>query len=266
MAVTSADVERIERHYLALWSSLGRLLDGSPMEATPFDSGLAMFWPEVPAPLFNRVIGIGRSGPVDGAALDRLIERYRSYELPFQIQLLPSSRDPRIRKFLAECGLTLQPASPILALKPDLWQRVTQPPGVTVEELANLDDGSFSWVLLESFEMPIEVKDWVMKLAAFDGVTNFLGRVEGRPAGTGMLVEESGVAGLYSGGVLEQFRRRGLHRALIAKRVETAFSRGHDLLMSETEAEGNQSFRDLARQGFEIAYRHENWGERASGT
>ena len=261
MPFTTREIGRLEDHNVALWHSLGTLTGESGLEIQPFDSGLAVFWPQIPAPLFNRLLGVGRRGRVDRAGLRDLLERYRSNGAPWWVQLPPDLKDASLRSDLADSGLAPQAAGPVLALKPEGWIPPTPAANVSVDLVAPGHELEFAEILVRSFEMAPEVTPWIRQLALADGATNFLGRVHGDPAGSGQLIIAAGAAGLYSGGVLDQFRRRGIHSALVGKRVEAAIGRGYDLIVSETESDGNQSFRDLSRQGFATAFLHEHWGE-----
>lgn len=259
MEFDQADIARIEQHYVEVWLTLGSLVPSSGLEAIQFDTGLALYWPQVPTPLFNRVIGIGRSGKVELTGLDLLIGQYVANGIPWSIQLTPGVRDVTIRDGLRDRNLSPQSSSPILALKPDGWIKTDLRPDISIEDVKTDDESDFARILVESFEMPDNIKGWIVEGSHADGVTNYLGRFQGVPAATGMTFDAAGVAGLYSGGVLNAFRRRGLHSALIGKRIESAFERGTDLLMSEVEVADNQSFRDLEKHGFKTAYVQENW-------
>lgn len=73
----------------------------------------------------------------------------------------------------------------------------------------------FSTVTASAFEMPPDVTEEVDQAAlAAENVRLFLGRVDGRPAASGLLIQTGDVAGVYSIGVVEAFRRRGIGEAM----------------------------------------------------
>ena len=77
------------------------------------------------------------------------------------------------------------------------------------------DRDDFSTVTASAFGMPPDVVAQVDQAAlAADDMRPFLGRVDGRPAASGLLVQSGDVAGLYWIGVVEEFRRQGIGEAM----------------------------------------------------
>jgi hypothetical protein len=83
--------------------------------------------------------------------------------------------------------------------------------------------------------------------------TPLLALVDGIPAGGCGLSVRNGVASLYGDGVLNDFRRRGVHQAMIAARLRRAVEEGCDLATAGT-VPGSVSQRNYGRLGFEVAY------------
>gem|GEM_PF-6500209 len=255
----AAIIERIEEHAVQAWLEIGRLTAGEGFRAEPFEGGVAIRWDRVPAPLFNRLMAAGRHGTLDVNAVSRLCREYEAAGLPFSIQVSSTTQDPSLRPALAEVGFELRDRWSVLAATPETWIEPAPPADVEVQQIDDDQREAIAGILLAAFGMPESMMPWIRLLIEAPMVTNFIARIDGQPAGCGQIFRAAGVAGLYSGGVLEAFRRRGGHRALIAARVRSAFDAGHDLVMSETEAESNQSNRDLTAQGFQLAYLRENW-------
>jgi len=75
----------------------------------------------------------------------------------------------------------------------------------------------------------------------------------GQPAGGGAMAVQGGLALLFADSTIEQFRRQGLQRELIAARLNEARARGCDLAMASTTP-GSSSQRNYERMGFQVAY------------
>jgi hypothetical protein len=75
----------------------------------------------------------------------------------------------------------------------------------------------------------------------------FVAFVEGKPAGIGRLEThpDSWFAGLYGGGTLENFRGRGLYRAVVAARARTAIEMGVRYLMVDALATSRPTLEKL---------------------
>lgn len=87
---------------------------------------------------------------------------------------------------------------------------------VEIDEVTDRRDlEAFSDVSSSVFGMPRTVAERVDETAlSLDGVRSFLGRVDGEPAGCGTLIRTGDVAGVYTIGVREAFRRRGIGEAM----------------------------------------------------
>jgi GNAT superfamily N-acetyltransferase len=75
----------------------------------------------------------------------------------------------------------------------------------------------------------------------------------GETAGGAALAVNGGLATLFADSVIAPFRRRGLHRALIAARLNEALALGCDLATAST-LPGSASQRNFERAGFRIVY------------
>lgn len=74
------------------------------------------------------------------------------------------------------------------------------------------------------------------RLAAGDGMQLWVAEADGRMVGAGRLepVAGSDFAGLWGGGVLREWRRRGIYRALTAVRARAALAGGKTLVQSDS--------------------------------
>ena len=122
----------------------------------------------------------------------------------------PRSSPPELTGRLEEHGLRLIRSMPGMAADLGRLRDGGPPPGVTVEEVVGRAG----------------LREWADLFLALNGLPNvlqgeslrpfrlFLGRVEGRAAGLGVLFRHSGVAGVYTIVTDPDFRRRGVATAV----------------------------------------------------
>jgi len=219
----------------------------------------AFRWPAIPIELFNHVSGLGSQGIPDEAIINSILDLYRTERLPGLIQLSPLVDTELIGEMLARLGLRKHPGWCILAVTSQTAKPAPIPTPVSIEAVTDETVEVFVATAVKAFTMPQVIERGMRNMVSMVGIDCFLARYDGVPAGVGMLMTRGGVAGLWTGGVLEEFRRRGLHAALISARIQRAFDKGIDLLFSATEDTTGQSTRDLERQGFFTAYELVNW-------
>ena len=75
----------------------------------------------------------------------------------------------------------------------------------------------------------------------------------GDPAGGAAQANRDGLATLFADSTIPRFRGRGLHRELIAARLNEAIAQGCDMATASTQP-GSGSQRNYERLGFEVVY------------
>lgn len=222
------------------------------------------------APLFNRAIGAGVLGSLDASGLEAIRDHYKGRTSAIELYdgITP---DPIVR--LLESRGFAPTGHGLLAnvLETDRVPALGPPgSGITVERCAAADLATFAVLTREGFEAPGEVGSFFedATLAALRGlpesqVVAFLARVDGVPAGTGLLVLSDRVAGLYSGSVVPAFRGRGIQHQLIVARVREGLRHGRRVFVSQTEGD-NASTHNLHDAGFRTLYRAGWWAPPAA--
>ena len=76
---------------------------------------------------------------------------------------------------------------------------------------------------------------------------------KGEPAGGAASAIRDGLATMFADSIIPRFRRLGLHRELIAARLNEALAQGCDLATAST-LPGSASQRNYERMGFEVVY------------
>ena len=224
-----------------------------PEAATLDVAGGCAVFVGVGSPL-SHAVGIGLNGPVNEQEIDRLEAFFRSRGSKVSIELCP----------LADCG--------ILGKLGDRGYRVTEFNNVLVKRLAGaeilltprvrraLPDESDIWShtvgrgFFDEPELTTEEMDVGRAICAMPGALCYLAATEtGELAGGAAAAVYDGLATLFADSTIARHRRTGLHRELIAARLNEALVQGSDLATATT-LPGSGSQRNYERMGFEVAY------------
>jgi len=165
----------------------------------------------VPVPIFNRVFVFDVPSREE---LSAAVEWMSGRGAPFWVTVTEPVVEG-VEDHLADLGLVKAAEQPGMAMT-SLDEIPPRDSAADIDEVADreeLDD--FSRVVASVFEIPLEVERRVDRAAlAADDVHPFLGRVDGRPAASGLLARTGDVAGVYTIGVVEEFRRQGIGEAM----------------------------------------------------
>src|SRR5262249_6905393 len=100
---------------------------------------------------------------------------------------------------------------------------------------------------------PPALRDGAIAMAKVQGVSAWLARVDGQPAGGGSLLIRDGLALICGDGTLPNYRHRGVQTALLGARLAHALAARCDLAVICTQP-GSGSQRNAERQGFRVVY------------
>ena len=215
--------------------------------------------------LFNRVLGLGLEQPVTEERLDEIISLYRAAGVArFYIQPSPAALPDELTTWLRARGFN--PSEPWAKLKRGVKAPPEAETSARIDEIAPDDIAgaeAFGTLARIAFDYPAATAEWFTGLVGRSGWRHYLAREAGEPVGAAALFIHGDWASLEIGVVLPAARNRGIHSALIARRIRDAAAAGCRMLTMETsaETEGNraQSFRNARRLGFELAYFRPNW-------
>ena len=219
-------------------------------------NALAISLPVVPAPLLNRVMGLGPDAPDD--ALDAL-EEFFPAGIRYYVQLTPDAAPLALR--LAERGFV-----------PDYhWQKFSRPVTPTpacrtmlrIEEVGPEAGGDFAAAFVAGYGLPQTLVPWLERLPGEPGWHCFVGYAGDGPASVGALFLTGTTGWLGLGATRPEHRGGGGQSAILAARIAAAGAAGCDLVVTETgiRAEGrpNVSHDNIERAGFRSTYVRENW-------
>lgn len=162
---------------------------------------------------FNRVFVFERPSP---DTFERAVEWMSERDVPFQITVTEDVIEDGV-DFAPDVDLSepeeTQPGMVLASLDeiPRMEPTTTVEPVTTPEEREE-----FLQVFSDVFDIPTEIGRDLMTDASWkdDQLMSFLGRVDDTAVACGQLVMEGEVAGVYSIGVTEEFRRRGIGEAM----------------------------------------------------
>lgn len=163
------------------------------------------------APLYNRVFVFEPPPRADvSAAVAWMVER----DVPFWVTVSESVVEA-IDGHLDDLGLVKIAEQPGMAMA----SLDGIPPRNSIAELVEVTDpdelDDFVPVAASAFETPLAIAEQVYQAAlGADEGRLFLGRVDGHPAACGLLIQSGDVAGVYTIGVVEEFRRKGIGEAM----------------------------------------------------
>jgi ribosomal protein S18 acetylase RimI-like enzyme len=135
-------------------------------------------------------------------------------------------------------------------------------PRVTVEPVSPLDLPN--WVTIQHHGFggtgapPDSAMDIARAAANAGNSMRYLARLDGAPAGAGVLTGWAGVYGIYGVATAQEARRQGVATALVRHMVHAARARGDAPLCLQVET-GGETQRWYQRLGFRVVYDRTGW-------
>jgi hypothetical protein len=209
--------------------------------------------------LFNHVSGYGTFAPASQRAIDAVLRHYDALERSVRVEVFLPVVTRADRALLARNGFRgthrlFQCHVRTMARAP----RVVSVPGLEIARIRPADAALYSRTATKGFGgggpiSEVFERGWIRQIRDDRRVAAFLGRVNGRPAGTGVMIVRPTIAGFYSGSVLRSYRGRGIQNAMIAARLAHGWSRGLRTFYSWTDPESS-SARNLRDEGFRTLF------------
>ncbi len=240
-----------------------------PVAIENIGGGIALFaGPDSPV---TQAIGVGLHGEVSDAELDRLTDFFLSRGAPAAAEICPlvdmklyerlAARDYRLLEVSDMMYLELESSGPAAASE--------RPAGVTVRvaepsEL-KLWTATVAQGFAEHYPVTPELLDVMEGFAHRADAASLLAYIDGEVAGGGAVSAFEGVGGLFGASTLPEYRRRGVQSALLKARIEWAFERGCDLMVTIAQP-ASTSHRNMERFGFRVAYTRTKLMKAVAGT
>jgi len=202
----------------------------------------------------TQAVGIGLTGAVSEAQIGALETFFRSRGAKATIDLCPLA-DPGLLDALAERGYRPTEFNNVLVRRLAGSEIVLTP---RVRRAVAGEDDPWSYTVGRGFfdqlELTTEEMDVGRAIFAMPGAMCYLAVTHtGASAGGAALVMRHGLATLFADSTIARFRCQGLHRELIAARLNEAIAQSCDLATAST-LPGSVSQRNYERAGFEVVY------------
>ena len=257
---------RIDRAEGRFCSTLARGGPANPRDGSmvmPISGGVAIF--AGPSSPMNKVIGAGFDAPLDLEALAGVEAAWAGRQEPVRIELATLT-DPGMVSALSDRGYRLRGFENVLARRLDDLDGSEVHPGIDIELVPDSDLDEWFTTAVDAFAnmdgtgsvadetMPRdELERALREVLGAPGMTRYLARIEGRPAGEAALNVDDGLALLAGSGTAPSYRGRGVQKALVQRRLHDARRAGCDLAIVVT-APGSRSQDNVMRRGFELLY------------
>jgi GNAT superfamily N-acetyltransferase len=212
----------------------------------------------IPSASFNRVVGL-RAG--DEGHIAPLVAWYREHEVTARFELVPGDCDAALGRALAHQGFYHAGFHAALACRMD--DPIAPAPAADIERVttaAAMEDFLAAYVAGWGFaekdhpHFKANVRPWLHQ----PGWSLYLARVDGRPAATATLFMHGTTAYCGDATTDPAFRRRGLHSALLHRRIMDARHAGADLVTSGAEFL-SASYRNMERIGMRLMFLRAAW-------
>jgi len=202
----------------------------------------------------TQAVGIGLNGPVSDAQIDELEAFFCARGASVTIEVCPHA-DPGFLNALGARGYRITEFNNVLVCRLDGLE-LTFTPRIrrALPSEADVWSHTVGHGFFEQPELTSEEMDVGRAIFAMPGAICYLAATEtGQLAGGGALAVYTGLATLFADSTIPAYRRTGLHRELIAARLNEAIARGCTTATAST-LPGSGSQRNYERSGFRVAY------------
>jgi hypothetical protein len=270
MMFSTTEIESAERD---AWADMFTVLSPTLVEAggraPTLDDLLLVTMPHVPAPLFNRAIGVIGDDDLDHGVVDQIVAAYRSAGSPvFVFPVFPGCSE-RLPQVLAARGFRRVAA----------WERIvfataTGAPGpdtgnrsIAVEPVAGARVAEWAGFLTDVYRLPDGFRDWLLGIArlrhwlhyvAVEGGTIVAARsVRAVPGRLGWSGVDGPVPGVMTDDLLPD---RLLCRRLLADAVAAGATGVVADVEDPNPRQVGANYDAMEELGFRVTYTRELWG------
>jgi GNAT superfamily N-acetyltransferase len=207
----------------------------------------------------NQVIGFGER---DAGRIDDILAFYDEVQLDPRFYLSPARFGSHAATALIRRGFAqLEFEQAHMVGLPGVGT-VSMPSEVSVAVVTSDTVDAFVETTADGFEWDPAWRtaaiDDLRRRVAFDHTTHLLATYRGEPAGVGDVRFRGDAAVLGGGAVRPEFRRRGVHTALLTRRIALAADAGAEMVVSGASY-GSASHRNQQRVGLQLAYVESTW-------
>lgn len=211
---------------------------------------------------FNRVIGLGLGQTATENQLDTIIALYKDAGARrFFVQLSPHAKPHGLPEMLQAKGFGF--FNNWVKLYRDIHPLPNADTGLSIRQIDTGDADTFAQIIVTAFDWPEAIKPLVALAVGRRDWKHYVAYTGDKAVACGALFIGGKYATLAFAATLPEHRGRGAQSALIARRFRDAAAAGCRWILTETAEETPQrpvaSFRNMRRQGFEVAYLRPNY-------
>jgi N-acetylglutamate synthase len=235
------EAERMHEALRTMTANLCDVFEDARFE--PRDGYDLLVFPPVPVPQFNAVWPrADEAAPTLANALEEISE----LALPYSVQVR-RGRTPAFEEEAARLGLTGEEPIPGMVATPDALGA----PGIPELEILRVEtaDGLAQALAVAAagFGAPPDMLAplYLLEVAAVEGLSYYLGRVEGRDVSTSVGYTVGDTVGVFNVATPPEHRGRGYGAALTVEAAREGFAAGADLAWLQASAMGLSVYRGL---------------------
>jgi len=206
----------------------------------------------------NKVYCFGES---DLVHLNAILEFYAANQQVPTFYLSPPGCSRAVTMALTENGISAHEIEKAVLFGFSNPEPKQLPEGLTIERVTHSNLEDFAFAHAHGFEWPDEWRESAMsdiRMTFDETAHHYLARLNGNPVGAASMPIRTEWAGISGGGVLPEFRGRGVHSAMVDFRLHEAHKLGFEIVIGAASF-GSTSFRNQQRAGLRLAYVETAW-------
>ncbi len=210
--------------------------------AEEINGAVVTYYPELPILHFNHAATINVEDKEAEGLLKRVTKYFRSRGSTYVcFRTSPLTRPKTFTALLENNGFERRLEESVMVFKGKPPEDKLNP-DIKIKEIAEKEIDAYTALFLTNFEMPIEWKKGLDRLARNwiqQGWKCYLAYVRQKPVGTCLLSTLSRTGGIFNVGTLKEYRRRGIGTALTVRALMDSLGEGNSLHTLETVKDGN---------------------------
>ena len=237
-------------------------VDGNPMgvDIQKFGDATAFSVTGIPGPSFNTVKGLTDQ---DKEYVGDIIHFYGKKKIPVRFELTPAHVSSELLAYLHKLGFyQVDFHTSLYKEAGSAIREENAESNISIRELERDEFDTFAEIYVNGFGMPSFLKSGVAKnneiLHNKPDWTFYLASADNVPAGIGVLHMKDGIAMLAAAATVPSLRNKGVHSALINKRISQASLQECKLITGQAKF-GSASQNNMEKAGMRIAYTKAIW-------
>ncbi|WP_238392383.1 GNAT family N-acetyltransferase [Paenibacillus antri] len=254
-------LERSESEYMLDRMDAIRERAGNPegVAIERFNGALAFYSKSMPWPQFNTVKLFSEA---DIDVLDGIIEFYQARGRNPQFEITPGNGTKKLFQALHSRGFYQTGFHASLYVEPTGSSVPAADDSVRIRELGKEEADLYATIHCRGTGLGDEGIPYVARnnevLMGRAGWRFYVAERQGIPGAVGVMYAKDRTASLTFAATLQEYRSRGLHTALLARRLSEARAARCELVVGQA-AYASQSYRNMEKVGMKLGYTRATW-------